>query len=77
MSISDGQFDSRATKRPGPLSGPLVVRISGYPPPDPSVEVQPPLFPEHTTTVDLTASRDVTELEFAVPEARAKGPARR
>jgi hypothetical protein len=74
MSIIDGRFDSRATKRPGPLSGPLVVRITGYPPPDPSVEVQPPLFREHTTTVDLPASREVTELEFEVPEVRGKGP---
>lgn len=77
MPIIDGRFDSRATKRPGPLSGPLVVRISGYPPPDPSVEVQPPLFPEHTTTVELAASRHVTELEFEVPETPGKGPARR
>lgn len=72
MSIVDGRFDSRATRRPGPLSGPLVVRISGYPPPDPSVEVQPPLFPEHTTTVELTASGDVTDLRFEVPEVRGK-----
>lgn len=72
MLIIDGRFDSRATKRPGPLSGPLVVRISGYPPPDPSVEVQPPLFMEYATTVELTASRTMTELQFEVPEARGK-----
>jgi hypothetical protein len=77
MSIIDGRFDSRATHRPGPLSGPLVVRITGYPPPDPSVEVQPPLFPEHATSVDLPASRNVTELAFEVPEAHGKVPARR
>ncbi len=67
MSIIDGRFDSRATKRPGPLSGPLVVRITGYPPPDPAVEVQPPLFPEHTTTVELSPSRPVNRLSFEVP----------
>lgn len=77
MSIVEGRFDSRATSRPGPLAGPLVVRITGYPPPDPSVEVQPPLFAEYTTTVELPASRDVAELVFEVPESRRQEPARR
>lgn len=66
MSVVDGRFDSRATQRPGPLSGPLVVRITGYPLPDPAVEVQPPLFSEYTTTVELSPARTVSELSFEV-----------
>lgn len=75
--IIDGKYDSLALERPGPLAGFLIVRISGYPAPDPDVEIQPPLFPEYRTTVDLAASKGATVLDFDVPErSRKRGDAR-
>lgn len=71
--ITAGAYDSLELRRPGPLAGPLVVRIAGFPAPDPGVEIQPPLFPEYRTTVDLAAATAVTELNFEVPE-RARRP---
>lgn len=71
--IIDGSFDSRALKRPGPLAGPLVIRIKGYPAYDPASEGLPPLFPEYRTTIDLAPSGSVTELAFEVPEQRHGG----
>lgn len=70
--IVDGKYDSLALERPGPLAGSLIVRISGYPAPDPDVEIQPPLFPEYRTTVDLASSKAVTVLDFDVPERSGK-----
>ena len=70
--IVDGKYDSLALERPGPLAGSLIVRISGYPAPDPDVEIQPPLFPEYRTTVDLASSKAATVLDFDVPERSGK-----
>jgi len=70
--IVDGRYDSVALERPGPLAGSLVVRISGYPAPDPEVEIQPALFPEYRTKVDLASSTGVAVLDFEVPEASRK-----
>ncbi len=66
--ITEGAYDSLELSRPGPLAGPLVIRITGFPAPDPGVEIQPPLFPEYRTTVELTAAERITELNFEVPE---------
>lgn len=75
--IVDGKYDSLALERPGPLAGPLIVRISGYPAPDPDVEIQPPLFSEYRTTVDLATSSAATALDFDVPErSRKRGDSR-
>lgn len=74
--IIDGTYDSLALERPGPLAGSLIVRISGYPAPDPDVEIQPPLFPEYRTTVDLATSKGATVLDFDVPDrSRKRGDA--
>ena len=70
--IVDGKYDSLALERPGPLAGSLIVRISGYPAPDPDVEIQPALFPEYRTTVDLATSAAATVLDFDVPERSRK-----
>jgi hypothetical protein len=75
--IIDGKYDSLALERPGPLAGSLIVRISGYPAPDPDVEIQPPLFPEYRTTVNLATSQGATGLDFDVPErSRKRGDSR-
>jgi hypothetical protein len=76
--IVDGRYDSVALERPGPLAGSLVVRISGYPAPDPEVEIQPALFPEYRTQVDLAASSSGAVLDFDVLErSRNRGARQR
>lgn len=70
--IIEGKYDSQALERPGPLAGSLIVRISGYPAPDPKVEIQPPLFPEYRTTIELAKTPLPTELDFEVPDRSRK-----
>lgn len=70
--IMDGKYDSQALERPGPLAGSLIVRISGYPAPDPKVEIQPPLFPEYRTTIELAKTPAPTELDFDVSDRSRK-----
>jgi hypothetical protein len=69
--IIDGSYDSRELSRPGPLAGPLVARVTGYPAPDPAAEPDadppPPLFPEFRTTVVLDPAAGPTVFDFDVP----------
>ena len=72
--IIDGSYDSRALARPGPLAGPLVVRVTGYPAPDPAAgpdaDPPPPLFPEYRTSVVLDPAASPTVFDFDVPTAK-------
>jgi hypothetical protein len=69
--IIDGNYDSRALSRPGPLAGPLVARVTGYPAPDPAsgsdADPAPPLFPEYRTTVILDPAAGAAVFDFDVP----------
>lgn len=69
--IIDGGYDSRALSRPGPLAGPLVVRVTGFPAPDPAAEPDadppPPLFPEYRTGVVLDPAAGSAVFDFDVP----------
>jgi hypothetical protein len=69
--IIDGSYDSRALSRPGPLAGPLVARVTGYPAPDPAAgqDADPPapLFPEYRTTVVLDPAAGPAVFDFDVP----------
>lgn len=72
--IIDGSYDSRALARPGPLAGPLVVRVTGYPAPDPAAgadaDPAPPLFPEYRTSVALDPAAGPAVFDFDVPTAK-------
>lgn len=69
--IIDGSYDSRELSRPGPLAGPLVARVTGYPAPDPAAgpdaDPPPPLFPEFRTTVVLDPAAEPAVFDFDVP----------
>lgn len=69
--IIDGGYDSRALVRPGPLAGGLVVRVTGYPAPDPAAgpDADPPLplFPEYRTSVALDPAAGPAVFDFDVP----------
>lgn len=69
--ITDGSYDSRALSRPGPLAGPLVARVTGYPAADPAAgpdaDPPPPLFPEYRTTVVLDPAAGAAVFDFDVP----------
>lgn len=66
LEISNGRFDSRQPGAKGPLQGPLIARITGYPEADPSVEIPKPLFREYQTTVDLAPDGNVSVLDFHI-----------
>ena len=66
LEINNGRFDSRQPGAKGPLQGPLIVRITGYPEADPSVELPKPLFREYQTTVDLSPDVNVSVLDFHI-----------
>lgn len=72
--IIDGSYDSRELARPGALAGPLVVRVTGYPAPDPAAgadaDPPPPLFPEHRTNVILDPVAGPAVFDFDVPMAK-------
>lgn len=72
VSVVDGRYDTKAAKVPGPVGGPLRVRISGYPKPEPNGGIQPPLFPEHTMAVELVPSAGQNLLDFEVPQTRRR-----
>jgi hypothetical protein len=69
--IIDGSYDSRALSRPGPLAGPLVARVTGYPAPDraagPDADPPAPLFLEYRTTVVLDPAAGPAVFDFDVP----------
>jgi hypothetical protein len=65
-----GRYDTVAHKCPGPLEGPAVVRIVGYPDAKPGQEVVPPLFPEYRTTAVVAPSRAGIVIDFDVPVSR-------
>lgn len=67
-SIEDGRFVTAPNQ--GPLAGPVKVRIVGYPAADPNVEVQWPLFPEYSTTVELVAGHLPYRFDFEVPPVK-------
>lgn len=64
--IREGKYRSDQPGVKGTIKGPLAVWISGYPARDPNVEVQPPLFPEYRTTVEMIPQGAVTTLDFEV-----------
>jgi len=66
--IREGRYRSDQPGVKGSIKGPLAVWISGYPARDPNVEVQPPLFPEYRTTVDLVPQGTTTTLDFEVSD---------
>ncbi len=66
LEIRNGRFDSRKQGAKGPLRGPLLAKITGYPEADPNVEVSKPLFPEFQTTLELIPAGDVSLLEFKI-----------
>lgn len=71
LEIKDGRFDSRQPGAKGPLRGPLIARITGYPVTDSSVEIPKPLFREYQTTVDLDPKDEVSYLEFHIEKQSA------
>ena len=66
LEINDGRFDSRQPGAKGPLRGPLIARITGYPAADPNVEIPNPLFREYHTSVELSPNGKVSVLEFHI-----------
>lgn len=74
--IIDGSYDSRELSRPGPLAGPLVARVTGYPAPDPAsgsdADPPPPLFPEYRTTVVLDPAAGPAVFDFDIPPNRKR-----
>jgi hypothetical protein len=72
VSVVDGRYDTKAAKVPGPVGGPLRVRISGYPKQESNSGIQPPLFPEHTLAVELVPSAGQNVLNFEVPQTRRR-----
>ena len=68
--IVGGRYDTVTHKCPGPLEGPAVVRIVGYPDAKPGQEIVPPLFPEYRTTAVVTPSRAGIVIDFDVPVSR-------
>jgi hypothetical protein len=66
--IREGHYRSDQPGVKGSIKGPLVVWISGYPARDPNVEIQPPLFPEYRTTVDMVPQGTTTTLDFEVSD---------
>ncbi len=74
--IIDGSYDSRELSRPGPLAGPLVARVTGYPAPDPAAgpDADPPLplFPEYRTTVVLDPAGGPAVFDFDIPPNRKR-----
>jgi hypothetical protein len=69
--IVDGRYATKADGGRGPLQGPLVVWISGYPPADPAKEFQPPLFSDYRVEIKLEPSASgPTQLDFDVPAQR-------
>lgn len=70
--ITDGRYDTVAAKVPGPLEGPLSIRIAGYPPHNPDVEFQNPLFPEYKTQANLVPATGPAVMDFDIPKQRRK-----
>lgn len=71
--ISDGKYATEEAGARGVVKGPAVVWISGYPPADSRKEVQPPLFPDYSTTVDIKPSGSGRlTLDFTVPDKRPR-----
>ena len=74
--IIDGSYDSRELSRPGPLAGPLVARVTGYPATDPAAgsdaDPAPPLFPEYRTTVVLDPAGGPAVFDFDIPPNRKR-----
>lgn len=70
VQIEDGRYDTASTGRPGPVQGPLSVRILGFPKSNANAEIQRPLFPEWTTTVNLDPAAGPHVFDFDVPRAK-------
>lgn len=68
--IIGGRYDTVIHRCPGPLEGPAVVRIVGYPDATPGQEIVPPLFPEYRTNAVVTPSRAGIDIDFDVPVGR-------
>lgn len=76
VGIDNGRYDTKAARVAGPVQGPLIVRITGNPPLEPGGDPRPPLFPEHTTTVELVPGRGPNTFDFEVPSRRQPKAAR-
>ena len=73
--IVDGRYTTVAKGARGALKGPLVVWISGGPPPDPEKEFVEPFFSEYRTTGDIQPQAfKTTVIDFDVPESAAPPP---
>ena len=65
--ILDGEYSTDGVGK-GAVTGPLIIRISGFPRGGENQNPGPPLFPEYQTQIEL--KEGTTTLDFDVPSGR-------